>query len=65
MQMDDSAALEDAVDEAFGANPDELERLRSGDEKLIGFFVGQVMRIPGGKADPRKVTDLIRAKAAD
>jgi aspartyl-tRNA(Asn)/glutamyl-tRNA(Gln) amidotransferase subunit B len=64
MQMDDDGALETAVDVAFEAYPDELERLRAGDSKLIGFFVGQVMRSTGGKADPRKVSDLIREKAS-
>jgi len=65
MQIEDSGTLEAAVDEAFAAHAGELARLRDGDQKLIGFFVGQVMRITGGKADPRKVTGLIRRKAAE
>jgi len=64
IQIEDAGALEAAVDDAFAAHADELTRLRDGDQKLIGFFVGQVMRSTGGKADPRKVTDLIRQKAA-
>ena len=65
MQMDDAGALETAVDDAFAAHADELVRLREGDQKLIGFFVGQVMRATGGKADPQKTSDLIRQKAAE
>jgi aspartyl-tRNA(Asn)/glutamyl-tRNA(Gln) amidotransferase subunit B len=65
MQMDDAGALQAAVDEAFAAHPDELTRLRGGDRKLIGFFVGQVMQATGGKADPGKVSGLIRQKAAE
>ena len=40
-----------------------LERMRAGDMKPIGFLVGQVMRATGGKADPKAVSELIRAKA--
>ncbi|MFH2073193.1 MAG: Asp-tRNA(Asn)/Glu-tRNA(Gln) amidotransferase subunit GatB [Actinomycetota bacterium] len=65
MQIDDAGALLAAVVDAFGAHPDELARLRGGDQKLIGFFVGRVMQATGGKADPRKVSDLIRTKAAE
>jgi aspartyl-tRNA(Asn)/glutamyl-tRNA(Gln) amidotransferase subunit B len=64
MQMGDSGELEAAVDAELAAHPEELARLREGDRKLIGFFVGRVMRATGGKADPRKVTELIRAKAS-
>ena len=52
MQIDDAGALEAAVDEAIAAHPDEFARLCDGDQKLIGFFVGQVMKATGGKADP-------------
>ncbi len=48
----------------IAANPDALEKIRSGDGKPIGFLVGQVMKATGGKADPRKVSELIRARAA-
>ncbi|MCB2222645.1 MAG: Asp-tRNA(Asn)/Glu-tRNA(Gln) amidotransferase subunit GatB [Actinobacteria bacterium] len=63
MQIGDAGALEAAVDEALAAHPDEAGRLRDGDMKLIGFFVGRVMQATGGKADPRMVSDLIRGKA--
>ena len=44
-------------------NPDVLERLREGDMKPIGVLVGQVMKATRGKADPKVVSELIRAKA--
>ncbi|MFQ5947471.1 MAG: hypothetical protein ACE5KX_01240 [Acidimicrobiia bacterium] len=40
-----------------------MERLRGGDQKLVGFLVGRVMQATGGKADPRKVSELIRQRA--
>jgi aspartyl-tRNA(Asn)/glutamyl-tRNA(Gln) amidotransferase subunit B len=64
MQIGDAGELGAAVDDALAAHPEELARLRDGDQKLIGFFVGAVMRATGGKADPRKVSDLIRRKAS-
>jgi len=64
LQISDAGAIAAAVAGAFAAHPDELERLRGGDARLIGFFVGQVMRATGGKADPRLVGDLIREAAA-
>ena len=43
-------------------SPGEVDRFRAGDAKLMGFFVGQVMRLSGGKADPKQVNALIRDK---
>ena len=63
MQISDVGALEQAVDEAIATHPDEFGRLRDGDEKLVGFFVGRVMRATQGKADPREVSRLLRERA--
>ena len=63
VQISDTGALETAVDLVIGENPDDFERLRGGEQKLIGFFVGQVMRKTGGKADPKIVSELIRSRA--
>jgi aspartyl-tRNA(Asn)/glutamyl-tRNA(Gln) amidotransferase subunit B len=63
IQISDSAALETAVDEVIAAHPDEFSRLRDGEQKLIGFFVGQVMRATGGKADPGAVSGILRGRA--
>lgn len=65
LQISDDDALSDAVEEVFMAHPDEVERLRGGDMKLVGFLVGQVMRATGGKADPQRVSELIRERAAE
>jgi len=63
IQVSDASAIEAAVDEVIAANDDAFAKLRAGDEKPIGFLVGQVMRATGGKADPRLVQEILRAKA--
>jgi aspartyl-tRNA(Asn)/glutamyl-tRNA(Gln) amidotransferase subunit B len=57
-------ALAAAVDEVIAANPDAWQRYRSGDPKIGGMFVGQVMKRTGGKADGRAVTELLQQRAA-
>ncbi len=64
IQVSDTDTLAAEVEKVIAANPDALEKIRSGDGKPIGFLVGQVMKATGGKADPRKVSELIRARAA-
>jgi len=61
-QVTDTGAIEDAVDAVIAANPKEVERYRGGEEKLIGFFVGQVMRETKGKANPGVVNELLNEK---
>ncbi len=63
IQVTDVGALEAEVEAVLADNGDAVAKIRSGDMKPIGFLVGQVMRATGGKADPRKVSDLVRAKA--
>jgi aspartyl-tRNA(Asn)/glutamyl-tRNA(Gln) amidotransferase subunit B len=60
----ESAELEPVIDAILAANPDQVEAFRGGKEGLLGFFVGQVMKETGGKADPRAVNELLRAKLA-
>jgi len=62
VQISDSGALEEAVDEVIADNEEQFARLVGGEDKLIGFFVGLVMRVTGGKADPRAVTEIIRSR---
>ncbi|MEJ2314563.1 MAG: Asp-tRNA(Asn)/Glu-tRNA(Gln) amidotransferase GatCAB subunit B, partial [Nitrospirota bacterium] len=62
VQISDAGELEGAVDEALAANPGEVERYRGGEEKLMGFFVGQVMKLTKGKANPKLVNELLRKK---
>jgi len=61
-QVSDTGALETHVDAVIAANPDKVEAYRGGKEKLIGFFVGQVMRATQGKANPQMVNDLLQKK---
>jgi aspartyl-tRNA(Asn)/glutamyl-tRNA(Gln) amidotransferase subunit B len=63
-QITDSSAIEKVIDEVIAANPRQLADYRSGKDKLFGFFVGQVMKLTGGKANPAQVNDLLKAKLA-
>ncbi len=63
-QVSDTGALESTINEIMTANPDKVEAYRGGKGKLIGFFVGQVMRATEGKANPRMVNELLRQKLA-
>jgi len=54
--------LSGIVDEVISANPDEAERVRSGDKKVIGFLVGQVMKVTRGNADGGRVRQLLLEK---
>ncbi len=57
--VSDIGALEAAVEAVLKANPKEVSEYQAGKEALIGFFVGQVMRGMGGKADPKTVRELL------
>lgn len=59
LQVSDTDAIGEAVDRVLAANPDAIERFRDGEQKVIGFLVGQVMRATGGKADPQVVNRLL------
>ena len=54
-------AIEAAVDEIIAANPGQVEKARQ-NAKLVGWFVGQVMKTTGGKANPAAVNDLVVKK---
>jgi glutaminyl-tRNA synthetase len=62
-QVSDEAVLADAIDRVLAEHPAEAERFRGGEAKLRGFFVGQVMRATGGKADPAAVQRLLAERA--
>ena len=61
-QITDSGAIEAMVDEVIAANPEQFEQLKGGKDKLMGFFVGQVMKASKGKANPAQVNGLMRKK---
>jgi aspartyl-tRNA(Asn)/glutamyl-tRNA(Gln) amidotransferase subunit B len=61
-QITDSTAIERVIDEVMARNPGQLADYRAGKDKLFGFFVGQVMKATGGKANPAQVNELLRGK---
>jgi aspartyl-tRNA(Asn)/glutamyl-tRNA(Gln) amidotransferase subunit B len=61
-QVSDRGEIGRVADEVIAANPKQLEQYRAGKEALIGFFVGQVMKASGGKANPKLVNDVLREK---
>ncbi len=62
IQISDADAIEKAVTEVLANHSQEAERYKEGEEKLLGFFVGQVMKIMKGKANPRILNDLLKKK---
>ncbi len=61
-QVSDSGEIEKIVDDVIAANQSNVEAYRGGNEKLFGFFVGQVMKASQGKANPTIVNELLKAK---
>ena len=64
-QITDSSAIDEIVDAVIAANPGQAAEFRSGKEKLLGFFVGQVMQKSKGKANPAQVNEAIKRRLAD
>ncbi len=61
-QISDTGALESLVDELLARESDKAAEYRAGRTKLLGFFVGQAMKATGGKANPKVVNEILRAK---
>ena len=61
-QISDSGEIEGLVDRVIADNPKQAEEFKSGNEKVIGWFVGQVMKATGGKANPGLLNDILRKK---
>lgn len=61
-QVTDSGAIEALVDEVIAANPSQVEQFKAGKEKMLGFFVGQIMKASKGKANPAQVNEILRGK---
>ncbi len=61
-QISDTGALDAICAEVMAANPQQLAQYRAGKDKLLGFFVGQVMKATGGSANPQEVNRLLRTK---
>ncbi len=63
-QVSDEGEIAAAIDKVLAAEPAKLAEYRAGRDKLYGFFVGAVMKSMGGKANPKMINDLLRAKLA-
>jgi aspartyl-tRNA(Asn)/glutamyl-tRNA(Gln) amidotransferase subunit B len=61
-QITDSGAIESLIDEVISENPDQVEQFRAGKEKVLGFFVGQVMKRSKGQANPGQVNQMLQTR---
>ena len=64
-QITDTGAIDAIVDAVIAANPGQVAEYRAGKDKLIGYFVGQVMKETGGKANPAQVNQALKRKLAE
>ncbi len=64
IQISDTGEIEKIVDKVIEENPKSVEQYRAGKTGTLGFFVGQVMKATGGRANPQAVNDLLRKKLA-
>jgi aspartyl-tRNA(Asn)/glutamyl-tRNA(Gln) amidotransferase subunit B len=64
-QITDSSAIEAVVDKVIEANPGQVAEYKAGKDKLIGFFVGQVMKETKGQANPGQVNQVLKAKLSN
>ena len=62
VQISDPAVIEPIIDEIIANNPDNVEKFKAGNNKLLGFFVGQTLKATGGKANPQIVNKLVAEK---
>ena len=62
IQISDPAKISPIIDEIIAKNPDNVAKFREGNTKLLGFFVGQVLKTTGGKANPKVVNELVAKK---
>lgn len=61
-QITDSSAIEKVVDAVIASNPAQVEQYRAGQDKLLGFFVGQVMKKTGGRANPGQANEVLKRR---
>jgi len=61
-QVTDTGAIDAAVDAVLAAQTDKVAAYKAGQEKLFGFFVGQVMKATQGKANPAQLNELLKRK---
>jgi aspartyl-tRNA(Asn)/glutamyl-tRNA(Gln) amidotransferase subunit B len=63
-QITDTGAIESMIEAIVAANPEQVEQYRAGKDKVFGFFVGQVMKQSGGKANPAQVNEILKRRLA-
>ena len=61
-QQSDPKELEKMINEILSKNKDKVDQYKAGKEKLFGFFVGQAMKVSGGKANPQLVNEILKKK---
>ena len=61
-QITDEGAIEKLIDEVLASSPTQVEQYKSGQEKVFGYFVGQIMKASKGKANPQQVNKILKAK---
>ena len=59
-QISDPAEILPIIDEVIAKNPENVQKYKEGNNKLFGFFVGQVLKATGGKANPKVVNELVK-----
>jgi glutaminyl-tRNA synthetase len=64
VQISDPAVLLPIIDEVIAKNPENVEKFRGGNTKLLGFFVGQVLKATKGKGNPKVVNELVARELA-
>ncbi len=64
-QITNTGEIDAMIDEIIVANPGQVEQYRAGKDKLLGYFVGQVMKASGGKANPAQLNRLLKSKLDD
>ena len=61
-QITDTGAIDAIVDEVLADCPEQVQQYRDGNQKVIGFLVGQIMKKTQGKANPKQVNETLRKK---
>ena len=64
-QINDEGAVEAIVTQVIAENPGQVEQFKGGKDKLFGFFVGQVMKVSRGQANPQLTQEILRRKLAE
>ena len=62
IQISDPTIISSIIDDIIEKNPDNVEKFKAGNTKLLGFFVGQVLKATEGKANPKVVNELVSMK---